>query len=111
MDFCPAYTTIFRLELGNDVSVLDCNDSSLNTAWVHIRGEIFGENSKCIQHASGDRPLCMEVICGQYGEDAGKVVLVAEGGRRMTCSYAGQVLRLPTGTQVICPSFEQTCPE
>lgn len=111
MDFCPAYTTIFRFELGNDARVLDCLDPHLNRAWVHKKGEIFGNDSRCIQHASGVRPLCLEVICGQYGTDAGKVVLVEEGGRRRRCSYAGQKLRLSTGTDVICPPFEQTCPE
>jgi len=111
MDFCPAYTTIFRFEMGETVHVLDCNDPNLNGAWVHKKGEIFGENSKCIQHASGVRPLCMEVICGQSGKDAGKVVVVMEGGQRLRCSYAGEILRLPTGADIVCPPFEQTCPE
>jgi len=111
MDFCPAYTTIFRFEVGEEVRVLDCNDPQLNTAWVHMKGEIFGENSRCIQHASGARPMCLEVICGEYGADAGKVVLVVQGGKRIRCSYAGEVVRMPTGTDVVCPSFEQTCPE
>lgn len=111
MDFCPAFTTIFRFEVGDDVKILDCHDSNLNTAWVHIQGEVFGADSRCIEHASGARPLCLEVICGQYGQEAGKVVLVVEGGERRRCSFAGEVVRLPSGADVICPSFEQTCPE
>lgn len=111
MDFCPAYTTIFRFEVEDEARVLDCTDSSLNGAWIQKKGETFGDNSKCIEHASGVRPLCLEVVCGQYGRDAGKVILVIAGGKRMRCSYAGEILRLPSGTDVICPSFEQTCPE
>jgi len=111
MDFCPAFTTIFRFEVGTDVKVLDCYDSNLNLAWVRMKGEVFGTDSRCIEHASGARPVCLEVICGKYGQDAGKVVLVVEGGERIRCSFAGEVLRLPSDTDIICPSFEQTCPE
>ena len=112
MDFCPAYTTIFRFEVNGEFSLLDCTESSLNDVWVDQGNEeVFGENSRCIQHASGPRPLCLEIVCGEYGEDAGKLVLVVDGEKRMTCSHAGEVLRLPSGTDVICPSFSQTCPE
>jgi len=111
MDFCPAFTTIFRFEMEDGVHTLDCNDPNLNGAWVQVKGEVFGQDSRCIQHVSGARPLCLEVICGKYAQDAGKVVLVVEGGKRMRCSYAGEILRLPTGTDVICPPFEETCPE
>jgi hypothetical protein len=112
MDFCPAYTTIFRFDVNGKSSLLDCTESSLNDVWVDQGNEeVFGENSRCIQHASGPRPLCLEIVCGEYGEDAGKLVLVVGGETRMTCSYAGEVLRLPSGTDVICPSFAQTCPE
>lgn len=110
-DFCPAFTTIFRFEEGDSVRVLDCTDPTLNGAWVQKKGEVFGANSMCIEHASGNRPLCLEVACGQYGAEAGKVVLVVDGGRRLRCSYEGEVLRLPSGTDVICPSFAETCPE
>ena len=110
MDFCPAYTTIFRFEVGADVHVLDCTDPDLNGKWVQKKGEVFGENSQCIYHASGARPLCLETVCGQYGKEEGKVVLVVEGSR-MRCSYDGEILRLPSGTDVICPSFAKTCPE
>jgi len=105
MDFCPAYTTIFRFEVGDDIRVLDCTDPNLNGAWVQKKDESFGENSRCIEHSSGARPLCLEVAC-----DAGKVVLVTDEGKMMKCSYDGQVIRLPGGTDVICPSFDQTCP-
>ena len=111
MDFCPAYTTIFRFEVENNVRVLDCTDSNLNGAWVERNDEVFGENSRCIEHARGVRPLCLEHVCGQYGKEEGKVILVTEGGKRMTCQYADQVLRLPSGVEVICPPFEQTCPD
>ncbi len=112
MDFCPAYATIFRFEVNIEYRILDCTDSSLNDVWVDQGNEeIFGESSRCIQHASGSRPLCLEIACGEYGEDAGKLVLVVGGGRKMTCSYTGEVLRLPSGAEVICPSFAQTCPE
>jgi len=110
MDFCPAYTTIFRFNVGDEVRVLDCTDPILNGKWVQKKDEVFGEDSRCIEHATGARPLCLEVACGKNGEDAGKVVLVV-GGKRMRCSYHGEILQLPGGTDVICPSFEQTCPE
>ena len=111
MDFCPAFTTIFRFEVGDNVRVLDCTDPALNGAWVQKEGEVFGEKSMCIEHASGVRPLCLEVGCGEFGQDAGKVVLTVGGGKRMRCNYDGQILRLPSGTDVICPSFAETCPE
>lgn len=111
MDFCPAYTTIFRFEVGNDVRVLDCTDPNLNDAWLGSADDVFGENSRCIQHAKGEKPLCLEIVCGEYGDETGKVVLVVEEGKRIQCSYTGEVLRLPSGAEVICPSFEQTCPE
>eukprot|EP00579_Thalassiosira_antarctica_P012174 CAMPEP_0201918814 /NCGR_PEP_ID=MMETSP0903-20130614/7867_1 /ASSEMBLY_ACC=CAM_ASM_000552 /TAXON_ID=420261 /ORGANISM="Thalassiosira antarctica, Strain CCMP982" /LENGTH=758 /DNA_ID=CAMNT_0048455199 /DNA_START=167 /DNA_END=2440 /DNA_ORIENTATION=+ len=112
-DFCPAYTTIYRFELNDDsgdIPELDCTDSNLDGTWVQEKGEVFGEDSRCIEHASGARPICLEVICGEDGEDTGKVVLVVEG-ERMRCSYAGEMLQLPSGTDVTCPPFEQTCPE
>lgn len=110
MDFCPAYTTIFRFEVDSEVRVLDCTDSTLNGAWVQKKDEVFGGNSRCIEHASGSRPLCLEVICGTNGRDTGKVIFDVNG-RRLRCRYSGEVLKLPSGTEVICPSFEQTCPE
>ena len=112
MDFCPAYTTIFRFEVEDDVHVLDCTDPELNGSWVQKADEVFGSNSRCIEHKTGARPLCLKIVCGDYGAEAGKVVLVVGGGNtRMKCDYAGQELRLPGGTAVVCPSFEQTCPE
>ncbi|KAL7534587.1 hypothetical protein ACHAXR_005971 [Thalassiosira sp. AJA248-18] len=109
-DFCPAYSTIFRFESGEDILVLDCTDPELNGAWVNMAGEVYGEDSRCIEHASGYRPLCLEIKCIEDGEDAGKVIVVGDGDS-LTCSYAGEVLQFPSGTEVICPSFEQTCPE
>ena len=91
--------------------VLDCTDPSLNKAWVKLEDEVFGESSRCIENSSGPRPLCLNIMCGVEGRDTGKVVLVLGDGERMVCSYSGEVLRLPGGTDVICPSFEQTCPE
>jgi len=49
---------------------------------------VFGEDSirdsRCIEHASGVRPLCLvEHVCGQYGNEAGKVTLVTHGGKRL----------------------------
>ena len=114
MDFCPAYTTIFRFEAspeGDDVRVLDCTDPNLTGSWVQKMPEVFNVNSRCIEHSTGDRPLCLEVICGEDGEDAGKVILLPEGGERLTCSNAGEILRLPGDTDIKCPSFEQACPE
>jgi len=57
-------------------------------AWVEKGGEVFGEDSirdsRCIEHASGVRPLCLvEHVCGQYGNEAGKVTLVTHGGKRL----------------------------
>jgi len=112
MDFCPAFTTIFRFEVGDDVRVLDCTDPELNGSWVQKKDEVFGSGSRCVEHVTGARPLCLEVKCGEAGAEAGKVVLVVGGGKtRMRCEYTGQELRLPGGTEVVCPSFEQTCPE
>ena len=111
MDFCPAYTTIFRFEVDDNVRVLDCTDPKLDGAWVEKGDEVFGEDSRCIEHASGVRPLCLEHVCGQYGNEAGKVTLVTDGGKRLICQYEDQVLRLPSGVDVICPPFEQICPE
>ena len=111
MDFCPAYTTIFRFEVDDNVRVLDCTDPKLDGAWVEKGDEVFGEDSRCIEHASGVRPLCLEHVCGQYGNEAGKVILVTDGGKRLICQYEDQVLRLPSGVDVICPPFEQICPE
>jgi len=111
MDFCPAYTTVMSYEIGNEVRSLDCTDPFFNGKKGVVRlDESFGEDSRCIDSASVGRPLCLEVECGKYGGDKGKVVLKV-GGKRMRCSYAGEILQLPQGTDVICPLFEQTCPE
>lgn len=110
-DFCPAYTTTFRFELGDDIPVLDCTDADLSGTWIQMEGEVFGEDSRCIRHSSGARPWCLKVICGEDGEDRGKVVLVDGGGGRVSCSYTGEIVQLPGSDGVICPSFEQVCPE
>merc|ERR1711966_119400 len=93
MDFCPAFTTIFRFEVGNEVRVLDCTDSTLNGAWVQKKDEVFGSNSRCIEHASGSRPLCLGIICGISGRDAGKVIFDVNG-RRLRCNHSGEVVKL-----------------
>ncbi len=108
MDFCPAFTTIFKFD---NVNILDCTNPDLNGVWLENVDEVFGENSKCFQQANGVRPLCLVTVCGEYGDEIGKVVLVTDDGKRMRCSYTGEVLRLPSGSDIICPSFEQTCPE
>mmetsp|Transcript_19140 Transcript_19140/g.37194 ORF Transcript_19140/g.37194 Transcript_19140/m.37194 type:complete len:728 (+) Transcript_19140:261-2444(+) len=107
-DFCPTYTTIFRFEVDEDIKVLDCTDLSLNSAWVKLEDEVFGFSSKCIEHSSGSRPLCLNVECDT---DAGKVILFPQNGEKIVCSYAGEIFRLPGGTDIICPSFVQTCPQ
>lgn len=108
MDFCPSFTTLFKFD---NTNILDCTNTELNDVWLESGDEVFGENSKCIQQSSGVRPLCLETVCGEYGDETGKVVLVAEDGQRIRCSYTGEELRLPSGSKVICPSFAQTCPE
>ena len=45
---------------------------SSDGAWVEKGDEVFGEDSRCIEHASGVRPLCLKHVCGQYGNEAGK---------------------------------------
>mgnify|MGYP000025002437 CR=1 FL=1 len=110
-DFCPAYTTTVRYDMGSEVLTMDCTDSKLGNSLVSMRGEVFGENSRCIAHASGPRPQCLKVLCNEQGEDKGKVVLVVEGGETVTCTNTGDIVQLPSDIKVICPSFEQVCPE
>lgn len=113
MDFCPSYSTIFRFETkeNDEVIVLDCTDPKIDDSWVELRDEVFGKDSRCIDDSDGIRPLCLKTICGETGPDAGKVILETGSGRRGRCEYTGQVLRLPSGSDIICPSFAQTCPD
>ena len=114
MDFCSSYSTIFRFEsevIGEEAVVLDCTNAEIDDSWVELRDEVFGPSSRCIDDSEGNRPLCLNVICGETGRDAGKVILETGSGKQGRCEYAGQVLRLPGGSDVICPSFTQICPE
>eukprot|EP00986_Skeletonema_menzelii_P018567 scaffold26658_cov153-Skeletonema_menzelii.AAC.2 len=114
MDFCPSYSTIFRFETKStdkDIVVLDCTDPNVDNTWVELEDEVFGASSRCIDDSYGIRPMCLNVICGETGRDAGKVILETGSGKQGRCEYTGQVLRLPGGTDVICPSFAQICPQ
>ncbi|KAL7545373.1 hypothetical protein ACHAWF_008721 [Thalassiosira exigua] len=110
MEFCPAYSTIYRFELGDSKPTLDCTDPGIDGTWVEITGEVFGKDSRCIESASGPRPLCLKVTCGENGEDRGAVVFEAKG-EKIKCTH-GETLKLPdVAADVICPSFEQICPD
>jgi len=121
MDFCSSYSTIFRFEAKSkedeakskeeDIVVLDCTNPKIDDSWVELRDEVYGASSRCIDDSYGIRPMCLNVICGETGRDAGKVILETESGKQGRCEYTGQVLRLPGGSDVICPSFAQICPE
>ncbi|KAL9184261.1 hypothetical protein ACHAXT_002347 [Thalassiosira profunda] len=80
-DFCPAFTSMLSLELGDgEVKTLDCTDASLGDTTVPFRGESFGEGSRCILSPMANlRPVCLETICLEDGEDAGKVAFLVEG--------------------------------
>ncbi|KAL9189154.1 hypothetical protein ACHAXT_011644 [Thalassiosira profunda] len=75
MDFCPAYTTVFRFEVDDQVRVLDCTDGELNGAWVQKKGETFGQNSQCIEHASG-RHLQFYLESDEATEHANEPIIV-----------------------------------
>ena len=111
-DFCPAFTSMVNLELeGDEVKTLDCTDASLGDTTVPFRGESFGEGSRCILSPMANlRPVCLETICLEDGEDAGKVAFLVEGVRT-TCPAAGEVVRLSNGIEITCPRFEQICPQ
>jgi hypothetical protein len=113
MDFCASYSTIFRFEsqsIDDEAIVLDCTNPKIDDSWVELEDEVFGTSSRCIDDSDGIRPLCLNVICGETGRDAGIVILETGDGRQGRCEYTGQVLRLPGGSDVICPSFAQMCP-
>ena len=113
MDFCSSYSTIFRFEsqkIEDEVTVLDCTNPNIDGSWVELRDEVFGATSRCIDDSDGIRPVCLKVICGETGKEAGKVILETENGRQGRCENTGQVLRLPGGSDVICPSFASICP-
>lgn len=104
-DFCPAFTTIYHFEVGGEPVPLDCTDSSINSLWIKEKDEVFGASSRCIE-STGPRALCLDVKCSQ-----GKVIIALEDGRSIKCSSPGERVRLPSGTDVLCPSFAQICPE
>ncbi|KAL7520032.1 hypothetical protein ACHAWX_004783 [Stephanocyclus meneghinianus] len=104
-DFCPAYTTLYKFEVGSDTVTLDCTDTALNSMWIKAQDEVFGDSSRCFESTNGPRGICLNIKCS-----AGKIVVNA-GGRTMECTYPGKILRLPSGTNVICPSFAQICPD
>lgn len=105
------YSTMVSVELDGERQALDCTDSQSRGVFGDFKGEVFGEDSRCIRSDIANvRPVCLEVECIKDGNDAGKVVLVVEG-ERITCTSTGEVMRLPSGLTVICPCYEQACPQ
>ena len=104
-DFCPAYTTLYKFEVGNENIALDCTDDGINSMWIKEEDETFGLTSRCFESSNGPRGMCMKVQCN----NGNLVVLV--NGKKHKCTYTGQVLELPGGNDIICPAFEQICPD
>lgn len=104
-DFCPAYTTLYKFEVGGDTQALDCTDETLNSMWIKDEDETFGSTSRCFESSNGPRGMCMNVQCS-----GGRLVVMA-GGRKHECTYPGKILELPGGKDIICPAFEQICPD
>jgi hypothetical protein len=104
-DFCPAYTTTYKFDSEGESLSLDCTNKAINDMWIKGEDETFGTSSRCFETSNGARGMCLNAKC-----TGGKIV-VEVGGRDFECTSTGKTIKLPSGKSIICPSFEQICPD
>lgn len=91
-DFCPMYTR----------QAISCIDS---TDPLAIKGEYYGESSKCF-HTDKGEPMCLR---GECNESTGTIDVFYED-KMFSCQKDGQIIDTNQGLQIKCPSVAAVCP-